>query len=133
MLILLLPTKVASSFLNEFFRAFCCSSPETLMACELLGVSAQICKSAFGKLIENICDRTFFLSSCFIFLQFYRNAVVLILNILLKFQSCCLKLCCHGAGTEFNFVIDAICTGGTNSIYDHFTKQGYNISACIQN
>ena len=34
---------------------------------------------------------------------------------------------------ELDFVIDAICTGGSNSIYDHFTKQGYNILACLQN
>ena len=85
-LILVVPTKVARSISNEFFRAFCCSSFETLIACELLGVSAQICKSAFCKLMENIwrphcfsnllaSKSSSFVISCWIYL-----------NIFVKFQ-----------------------------------------------
>ena len=33
--------KVLSSVLNEFFRVFYCTSPETLMARQLLGISAR--------------------------------------------------------------------------------------------
>ena len=51
--------KVLSSVLNEFFRVFYCTSPETLMAGQLLGFLLEICKSAFRKLMGNMLPHCF--------------------------------------------------------------------------
>ena len=85
-LILVVPTKVASSISNEFFRAFCCSSFETLIACELLGVSAQICKSAFCKLMENIWRPHCFSNPLSLKFSSFVISCWIYLNIFVKFQ-----------------------------------------------
>ena len=85
-LILVVPTKVASSISNEFFRAFCCSSFETLIACELLGVSAQICKSAFCELMENIWRPHCFSNPLSLKFSSFVISCWIYLNIFVKFQ-----------------------------------------------
>ena len=85
-LILVVPTKVARSISNEFFRAFCCSSFETLIACELLGVSAQICKSAFCELMENIWRPHCFSNPLSLKFSSFVISCWIYLNIFVKFQ-----------------------------------------------
>ena len=98
-LILLVPTKVASSiFWNEFFRAFCCSFARNFDGMRTFGGFG----SNLEKCIWQINGK--YVTVLFLHCRIYKPLPYIFKTLFWRYSSnsCYLKLCCYGAGTEYN-------------------------------